>query len=218
MDIHTLFAVPLIEFRHPAAEELCPRLTRFFLNREQDDYRDDISRDTQVGPLFESRFDLFYWQEPEIRPMVDFCHRSLARVVAELNGYGNQQMQQLRFDYHAWFHVTRKGGFQAVHNHPNASWSGIFCIDPGEPASDPREGTVRFYDPKGNANYYQDPGNAQLSGPFSMGGSQITHEPGKLWIFPSYMLHEVFPYQGKKPRVIVAFNAWLSAADGRKEK
>ena len=162
MKVHQLFSVPLLEFKHPDAESLCPELLSFFLAHETDQYRDDISRDTQAGALFESRFDLFYWKEREIQPMVEFIHRSLAgalfesrfdlfywkereiqpmvefihrslaRVVAELNQYSPEQMNALRFNYHAWYHVTRKGGFQSMHNHPNASWSGIFCVDPGK--------------------------------------------------------------------------------------
>jgi len=213
MKTHQLFSVPLLEFNHPDTESLCPQLLSFFLARETDQYRDDISRDTQAGALFESRFDLFYWKDPEIKPMVEFIHRSLARVVAELNQYNPAQMSALRFNYHAWYHVTRKGGFQSMHNHPNASWSGIFCVDPGKPAEDPREGKVRIYDPRTNANMYMDPGCENLKSPYNFSSMEIQHEAGKLWIFPSYLMHEIFPYHGEKPRVVVAFNCWLTAPD-----
>ena len=36
----------------------------------------------------------------------------------------------------SWFHVTRRGGFFALHNHPNASWSGVYCVDPGKNDAD----------------------------------------------------------------------------------
>lgn len=210
MKAHQLFSVPLLEFKFSGSETLCPRLLKFFLSRETAQYRDDISRDTQTGALFESRFDLFHWQDHEIQPMVKFIHVSLARTIAELNQYNAAQMDALRFNYHAWFHVTRKGGFQSMHNHPNASWSGIFCVDPGEPAEDIREGKVRIYDPRGNANMYMDPGCENLQNPYNFGSMEIQHEAGKLWIFPSYLMHEIFPYHGDKPRVVVAFNCWLT--------
>lgn len=211
MEIHSFFSVPLLEFKHPDADRLCPSLREFFLGLDQEQYRDDIVRDTQMGDLFESRFDLFYWKQPEVQPLIRFCHTSLAQTVARLNGYDAAYMQKLKFDYHAWYHVTRSGGFQGCHNHPNASWSGIFCIDPGEPKQSKREGMVRFYDPRQNANYYMDEGNRNLQPPFALGGFEIQHEPGKLWLFPSYLLHEVFPYFGERPRLIVAFNAWIKA-------
>jgi len=213
MKTHQLFSVPLLEFKHKDADALCAKLLPFFLSKETDQYRDDVSRDTQTGALFESRFDLFYWKDREIQPMVEFIHGSLARVVAELNQYSAEQMSKFRFNYHAWFHITRKGGFQSVHNHPNASWSGIFCVDPGQPASDPREGKVRMYDPRTNANMFMDPGCENLQSPYNFSSMEIQHEAGKLWIFPSYMMHEIFPYHGEKPRVVVAFNCWLTAPE-----
>ncbi len=103
-----------------------------------------------------------------------------------------------------------------MHNHPNASWSGIFCVDPGEPAEDAREGKVRIYDPRANANMYMDPGCENLKNPYNFGSMEIQHEVGKLWIFPSYLMHEIFPYYGDKPRVVVAFNSWLSAQGASK--
>ncbi len=215
MNIIPLYTVPLVEFHHPDAAQVCPMLREFFLAREDDAHRDDIDRDTQLGPVFESRLDLFYWKEPEVQPLVQFVHASLARTVIQLNSYDQRTNDQLRFNYHAWFHVTRSGGFQGAHNHPNASWSGIFCVDPGAPAKDAREGTVRFYDPRGNADYYSDPGNQNLVQPYRHGGSQVRHEAGKLVIFPSYLVHEVFPYFGEDPRVIVAFNCWIDSEQGK---
>lgn len=216
MQIHQLYSVPLVEFRHPEPAGLCNELKAFFLAREDDAHRDDMERDAQFGPVYESRFDLFYWKDPELQPMIEFIHGAVARTVAQLNGYEQQVMDQLRFEYHAWYHITREGGFQGTHNHPNASWSGIFCIEPGKPGKDEREGTVRFYDPRLAADMYSDPGNQNLKPPFRAGGMQIQHEAGKLWMFPSYLQHEVFPYFGKEPRVIVAFNCWLSSNQDRK--
>ena len=101
MNIQHLFPVPLLNFQHPEAATLCPDLRRFFLDREGAADRDDIERDTQLGAVFESRFDLFYRKDPELQPLIQFVHGALAATVAQLNGYGQQLMDRLRFDYHA---------------------------------------------------------------------------------------------------------------------
>ena len=72
---------PLVTAEHPEAEQLCPVLRDFFLAREREEFRDDIVRDTQVGEVFESRFDLFYWPDPELQPLVGFINATLARTV-----------------------------------------------------------------------------------------------------------------------------------------
>ena len=40
------------------------------------------------------------------------------------------------------------------------------------------------------------------------------HQGGQLIAFPSYLLHEVFPYVGQRPRIVVALNAWCRWKNG----
>ena len=217
MKIGNLFAVPLVEFRMEDHEDPCRELASLFLERESqgDAYRDKVRRDTQQGALFESVWDLFHWSEAPVQQLTRFCHTSVGRVVHRLSDYSDEEFQALRFDYHSWFHVTRTGGYQGVHNHPNASWSGIFCVDPGDELPErPDSGVVRFHDPRAAANYYIDAGCERLKVPHRVGGYQIRHEAGKLVIFPSYLNHEIFPYQGERPRVVVAFNCWVRQPEG----
>lgn len=209
MKIGYLFSVPLVEFRMDDHEGLCEQLTTLFLQKaEQDDgVRNEIRRDTQHGELFESKFDLFHWQDEPVKELAKFCHRALASTIFELSDYSEDEFSKLVFDYHAWFHITKNGGFQALHHHQNASWSGIFCVDPGDsPQEFPYSGAVRFYDARGFADQYRDAGNNRLKLPASFGGYQIDHEAGRLVIFPSYVDHEIFPYMGQRERIVVAFN------------
>ncbi len=213
MMIGQLFAVPLAEFRLEKPEPLLGDLKTLFLEAEEqgDKFRNRIRRDTQHGALFESRFDLFRWSQAPAQALAKFCHTAMATVIKELSDYSDEELGKLKFDYHAWFHVTRKGGYQGLHNHSNASWSGIFCVDPGDAVPDrPDSGVVRFHDPRANANYFMDAGNSRLKLAVRHGGYQIHHEPGKLLIFPSYVNHEVFAYMGERPRIVVAFNCWIN--------
>jgi hypothetical protein len=122
-----------------------------------------------------------------------------------------ETLAKLRFQYHAWFHITRHGGYQGLHNHQNASWSGIFCVDPGDELPErPDSGRVRFHDPRAGAQMYADAGNAQLRLPYQHGGFDVTHRAGRLVMFPSHLFHEIFPYQGERPRIVIAFNCAVS--------
>ncbi len=212
MDISYHFAVPLIQFQHPDKDRLNRELKDLILHMEAqgDRFRDTVKRDTQGGPLFESNFDLFYRPEKPLRELAAFCHESLARAIFQLSDYSREEFARLEWEYDAWFHVTRKGGYQGLHNHNNASWSGIYCIDTGgEVPGRPDSGRVRFHDPRTNANYYADPGMERLKPPVHYGGFDLTHQAGQLSIFPSYLLHEIFPFVGDGTRIIVAFNSWV---------
>ncbi|MCG6870670.1 MAG: 2OG-Fe(II) oxygenase family protein, partial [Gammaproteobacteria bacterium] len=204
--ITPFWAVPFVEIHMPQPDRLLGELARLFLEREQsgDAARNPQKFDTQHGAVFESPFDLFYWSEEPVRELARFCHTAVASTVKQLNHYSEEQLAQLNFQYHAWFHVTRQGGYQAMHNHPNASWSGIFCVDAGEEVADrPDSGAVRFRSPHRSADMYTDEGNEHLVEQFAFAGRQVQHQAGRLLIFPSYLDHEVFPYLGERPRIVV---------------
>ena len=204
-----LFTTALAEAQMADFEPLCEELVDLFLAREAegDAYRNRKQRATQFGALFESRFDLFRWQEPPVARLAKFCHGALSQLLLQIGSLGQEELARLSFDYHAWFHVTRQGGYQGLHNHQNASWSGIFCVDPGDTDPErPDSGLVRFHDPRFCSWYHAEAGNLGLSQPYRHGGFDVTHRAGRLVMFPSFLMHEIFPYQGERPRIVVAFN------------
>jgi uncharacterized protein (TIGR02466 family) len=208
--VHPLWAVPLIESEMPDAQALNEALRHRFLKMEAegDVHRDAVRRDTQYG-LFESNFHLHTRPEPEIRALCRFIDLNLRQFVAGMSGMDEAGATRLQLQYHTWFHVTRTGGYQGLHNHPNAAWSGIYCVDPGDPGEPgSNSGAVRFHDPRAGCDMYLDPSNNALQVPYRHGPWQLQHKPGKLLMFPSYLLHEIFPYTGERPRIVVAFNAW----------
>lgn len=211
LSITPLFSVPFATAELDAVDPLCTALTELFLQREAqgDAYRNAIRRDTQQG-LFESRFDLHTWPDQPVQQLFGFIHHALASTLQQLSEFPPEAYAALEFNYHSWFHITRNGGHQGVHNHPMASWSGIFCVDAGDsPADQPQSGSVRFMDTRLGADMYRDSGNSHLRGQYRHLGSQYHHQAGRLVMFPSYVLHEVFPYLGQRPRIVVAFNAWI---------
>ncbi len=210
--VDQFFATPMAEVRMAKPEKLTRALSKLFLQKEKQgaEFKATYKRDTQHGDLFESRFDLFYWEDAPVKELFEFCHAAMTELLRRLSGYTQEEFDKLKFFYHSWFHVTRNGGFQGMHFHQNASWSGIFCVDPGDHLPEaPYSGRVRFHDPRYTAYYYTDAGNKRLLPPAHMGTVDMHHETGKLLIFPSYLMHEIYPYAGERPRIVVAFNCWV---------
>ena len=52
-----------------------------------------------------------------------------------------------------------------------------------------------------------------MRGPFGNGIRHVKFEPGQLVLFPSWILHDVKPYEGEGERITVAFNCWFSLKD-----
>ena len=74
----------------------------------------------------------------------------------------------------------------------------------------PDSGLVRFHDPRTHIDMYSDAGNRRLGVPWTMGSCDWRHRRGQLVMFPSYLRHEIYPYVGERPRIVVAFNCWIN--------
>lgn len=216
LSVTSAFATPIVETVLPECAELNRRLRELFLRWEGDDQGRRSSVPTGVAKVgvYESAFDLFSRAEPEIRTLRHFCLNTLGYLIARLNRYSDREMAGLRIHEHSWYHITRHAGYTAQHNHPMASWSGVYCVDPGDDArpQETNSGALRFLDARGSAGMYVDPGNAHLERPFGFGALAYFLTAGKLVLFPSHLAHEVAPYFGRRERITVAFNAWVREA------
>src|SRR3546814_6789967 len=133
-NIYPAFAVPIVDVMHPLAARANRELTALSRAREAegDRYRNPTPSLKQQAGVFESSLNLMSWQEPCIRDLEAFILSALGNTIAKLNRYTPEQLQKIEIFSHTWFHVTRHGGFTITHTHPMASWSGVYCVSPGE--------------------------------------------------------------------------------------
>ncbi len=213
-NIQPWFAVPFGSLILPEASRLNPPLRERLLEWERNEGK-RTSAPTAVAKhaVYESDFSLFYRNDPLIAELARLCLSTLADLIMRLNRYSATEMKNLRIYHHSWYHVTRFGGYTAAHDHPMASWSGVYCVTPGETPTGAKEnGVLRMYDARANPLMYLDAGNAHLTMPYGGGTIPLHLQAGQLVLFPSYLLHEVTPYWGRSERITVAFNAWVREA------
>jgi uncharacterized protein (TIGR02466 family) len=132
-------------------------------------------------------------------------------VIGHLNGYDLQTLHRLEIFNDCWFHVTRRGGFFGLHNHPNASWSGVYCVDPGESDAGKADssGILTFVNPMVMTSMHMDAGVINMKLPYGYQIANVSMTSGQLIIFPSWVLHDVKPYEGEGERITIAFNCWF---------
>ena len=108
-------------------------------------------------------FDFLSWQREPIPKFRELLIGYLGNFLKLVNEINDDNLKNLSFDNHCWFHIYRNGGYFQPHNHPNASWSVIYCVDPGDdiPENDSMAGHVMFTDPR-QTNAYLDPGNNDM--------------------------------------------------------
>lgn len=212
MHIQPAFAVPMGFTRRDPADSLNRELTELFLAREKEGPRwaNPQPYTHRNDHLFESHFDLFKWPEAPVQRLKQYCWQQLLRLVAQLNRYDAQYLNKLVIGADAWYHVTRRGGHFGIHNHPMASWSGVYCVAGGEHDPDQaNSGMLTFINPFIMTTMFVDAGTAQMGEPYSTSSRSYRLEAGHLVLFPSWLLHEVKAFHGNGERITVAFNAWF---------
>lgn len=212
VEITSIFAVPFVQHHFEGAEQLNRDLSALFLQREASCANPDPSLPPDAA-VFESDFNLFQWPDSSVQRLKQMCWQVLGATIAELNGYSDAAISALRIGSHAWFHLTREGGSTTLHTHPMASWSGVYCVSPGDSvAARPDSGVLRFHNPHHFSNYFLDHGNRTLRPPYHHGSWNVPLRAGSLVLFPSWLQHEVMTYFGQRERITVAFNCWFTDA------
>lgn len=211
-ELANMFAVPFGFCRYADHERLNPGLKECLFAMESSGTAANPRPLTQRNAkLFESHFDLFRQQHPAIQELKRFCWDQLLALIGQLNGYDRPTLHRLQIYNDCWFHITRRGGFFGLHNHPNASWSGVYCVDPGRNDPDKKDsGLLSFVNPMIANAMHLDASNSRMQLPYAYQVAHLRLEPGQLVLFPSWVLHDVKPFEGEGERITVAFNCWFT--------
>jgi uncharacterized protein (TIGR02466 family) len=214
-ELVNMFAVPFSFSRYPAHARLNPALKRYVLEQEKSGAAANPRPLTQRNAAtFESHFNLFRDGDAAVQELKAFCWDQLLAVIGRLNGYDLPTLHRLQIYNESWFHVTRRGGFFGVHNHPNASWSGVYCVDPGQHDAGKKEsGLLSFINPMIMNAMHMDAATINMKLPYGYQVASVPLEAGQLVVFPSWVLHDVKPFEGPGERVTIAFNCWFTLPD-----
>jgi uncharacterized protein (TIGR02466 family) len=217
-ELVNMFAVPFAFSRYPAHAQLNPALIRHILEQEKKGAAAANPRPLtqRNAALFESHFNLFRDGDPAVQELKTFCWDQLLAVIGRLNRYDLQTLHRMQIYNDCWFHVTRRGGFFGVHNHPNASWSGVYCVDPGRHDAGKKDsGLLSFINPMITSAMHMDAGTLNMQLPYGYQVASVALEAGQLVIFPSWVLHDVKPFEGEGERITIAFNCWFTLPDAQ---
>jgi len=183
---NTVFATPfyrVLTGATPVLEAVKP----FLLDKETEEFRNPNSPQATHKHLFESKFDLFYWADPEIENLKAVLYENLMRYVIDVNGIDPKDAERLTFKQESWFHVTRKGAYFQPHTHPLASVSMVYCVDPGDQdLEDIESGALVFSDPRHNASMFLDPTNRNMSRPFSFHQVRLNGETPRITVAANF--------------------------------
>ncbi len=109
--------------------------------------------------------------------------------------------ETLRLKLFGWMNANPPGGFNAPHTHPGAHWSGVYYVSQPE-IEEGTSGMIEFLDPRSDL-----PNWRLLQAPSFRLKRKLRPAAGEIVMFPSYLLHWVYPNETDEERVSIAFNA-----------
>ncbi len=196
----TIFPTPVSVHEWPASEELNAAL------------RDLILAEEARGPGGVARSNVGGWHsdtgflnrpDPPIRHLVQRIRTMIRALSSMLIKPG-----QHRFAVEGWANVLRRGQYNAIHLHPNSTWSGVYYVT-GNPPPDGEgnpdfSGKIEFIDPRPGASASYTVENVMQQ------RSMLNPGPGTMIAFPSWLQHQVHPYFGPGERISIAYNVLIT--------
>ena len=145
------------------------------------------------------------WGGPRVAEVLKAARDIATQLTAERNG----EPARPAWITQAWANVNGPGDGNICHYHPGAYWSGTYYVEDGGCAADPSlGGEFEMLDPRGPGPGMYAPRYkfAGEDGRSVGSGETIRPKPGLLFLFPSWLFHQVRPYRGRALRISLAFN------------
>ncbi len=190
-----LFSTPLLRFRVPGHKALNEALLEAGGRLRLQD--EGASKSNRGG--WHSSGNLFDQKEPCFSVLGQAAEAAV--LAATRNITKKVDPATLSLKLFAWMNANPPGGFNAPHTHPGAHWSGVYYVSQPEIETG-SSGMIEFLDPR------SDLPNWRILGASAFGmKKKIRPKPGQMILFPSYLVHWVYPNESDEDRVSVAFNA-----------
>lgn len=203
MPLYKIFSTPIKLISFSREYIVCEDISRLILDISNKEKYRKLDTPTNQHNIYESHFSFLETKEPCIQNLKKYIFQSLYYFIKEVTSTQYRNLENTKIYCDSWFHVTTKDGYITGHNHPNASWSCIYMVNPGDPDMG---GILNIHDPMPHRNMYKDPTNSYMTDEFKPGSLNLPMQANQLLIFPSYLYHDVTPYHGDSPRVTIAAN------------
>lgn len=190
-----LFSTPLVRFRVPEHEALNSALLNEGARLRG--LSDGVTKSNRGG--WHSEGNLFDNDAECIQTLRVLAEESVHQATRKIGA--KTDPKSLRLKLFAWMNANPPGGFNAPHTHPGAHWSGVYYVSQPE-IEVGNSGMIEFLDPRTDLPNWR----ILNAGAFRM-KKKLRPQAGEIILFPSYLVHWVYPNEADEERVSIAFNA-----------
>ena len=150
------------------------------------------------GDSWHSPDGLMTRSEPGFSEISTIIPQVAAQYALQINPQLN--IKNFRFEANAWININRKGGFNSAHHHGKYHVSGVYYVKQPTKASG-KSGMIEMINSRFDHHIFSEIGGEAFA-------PSITMRPnvGSMLVFPSTLLHFVFPNETDEERISLAWN------------
>ena len=152
-----------------------------------------------------------------VEQMIESCVRSYVIHCAKLHQMFNETWTYESHLNSAWVVSQHENEYNPLHNHTGCDISGVIYLKPpdtkGRRNIESKKGKE---DNDGDITFVHSAMGQRNHDILEKGIFTITPQVGQMVLFPSYLLHTVYPFIGKEERRCIAFNAVYRIGDENK--
>lgn len=145
--------------------------------------------------------------EAGVDQLLESCVKSYVIHCAKMHGFFKEEYVFETSVNSAWVVSQHENEYNPLHNHTGCEFSGVIYLKvpkvKGRRNIESKKGKA---DGDGDINFVYNAASQRNQDIFEKGLVQITPAPGLLLLFPSYLLHTVYPFVGEGERRCIAFN------------
>ncbi len=198
-----LFSTPVLRYAVPEAETLNAALMAE--GERMRSASDGVEKSNRGG--WHSRGNLFRESAACFRQLHEIATEAIFDATARIGAKTQREALDLRIS--GWMNANPTGGFNAPHTHPGAHWSGVYYVAQPE-IEVGNSGMIEFIDPRSDLPNWR----LLKAAPFRI-KKKLRPQPGEMILFPSYLVHWVYPNEATEERVTIAFNATFKMAEDK---
>ena len=189
MNVEYYFPTPIYIFDIPNAVELNSSLEKNIVEWSKQDK--GVQKTNNKG--WHSTTDMH--TKVEYKPLVDILYNAQKQIFQKELLEGEPVLGSM------WANINPKGGSNVAHTHPNCMYSGAYYVKTPENC-----GILQLDDPRPGIQLYR-PVRKKIEEPKEL-WRQIFYKPsaGRLIMFPSWLVHSVWPNQSEDIRISISFN------------
>jgi uncharacterized protein (TIGR02466 family) len=217
----TIWPTPVLSVEVCGAEDLNRGLARAILSRESAIL---AGKATPVAGLNDGltthwmEYNVLNWDAPACVEFRGIALRGLREYFAT---FGNPDEPKYAIaGISCWANILRFGQSLEIHHHDPAFASAHYMVQCGAPEEGAGDGARSGYTTYFRPGFIERTMGGEKAGPTSPwdGDWHLSEPPreGRLYIFPSYVRHEVRPNLSQTPRISIALDVYLRAQQASK--